>query len=242
MKRTNAAQRLYKILNDAKAQKPNGSSQQALAGIFKTHPDDLATLYSKFSQFLLLIEDVNIRIQALDSTDKEIILRCIPQLRKAFGSDFSMQGQWNQYINRIGDSDIGLVHFAAKALAGVSTEIELEESNLSEIFKETNDLFEVVKSSNLDPELRIVLLDLLEAIRRTIVDYQIRGAEGLKRVLSECLGRLALDKDIVIQNGQKDEMKSFWTLLSRLSTLFGLANQAPQIGERIGNLITMIKG
>jgi hypothetical protein len=236
---TNPARRLYRILERGKQGKWN-NVQEGLSGLFHVDPKDLSAVFSKYAGLLALIEDVGLRIQALESNHREHLLHCIPPLRRALFENVAMTNGWKDIMNRISSSDLGLLHFAAVTLDSVQIEIEIPQSDLDDVAKQANELFETVRTSQqLEPQLRVILLDLLESIRRTITDYQIRGAEGLKKVLAECLGRMALDREIVLKSQDKPEMKKFWEVVKNVGALFSASNQAPQLGERIGNLINM---
>lgn len=196
--------------------------------------NDLAGLYSQYASLLSLIADVENRLRSLDDPNREQYLLCFEPIKRAFHS-VSLQHGCEQITNAISTSDLALLNLASQRLDLVQREILLPPSEINALQSEVQTLFQQVSASDLAPELRIIILDLLEAIRRTLNEYQIRGAEGLKRVLAECFGRMSLDKEIVVQHNKRPELKSFLDLLSKLNGLFTAATNADKIGKFLGD-------
>jgi len=212
------------------------TAQVALADMFEVKKDDHAELFSKFSVFLKLIEDTERRIVNLDHPNKDKFMKCMGPIKGAFKIP-SLNASWSDTLKKISDSDIALLELSSEALDAYRKEALIEQDQLEEIKQDTDSLFNEIVNSDLDKNLKVILLDLLEVIRRAIAEYQIRGAEGLKKAVAESVGRLFIDKDIVLKEKDKSAFQSFWKYLAKLNLIVSSALYAKEIGENVNDFI-----
>lgn len=240
-RRTNPARRLHSFLTKAKQEKPNIQTGQALANVLSLPRADAAELYRKVAGVLELIDEVSNQLEALPAERREIYKTFVPKIRECFPQNFALTRALNDHFGKLAATDLALLFLAASELDSLSDELEVFEDELASIAKDTNSLFEKVSESELEPALKVIVLDLLEAIRRTVADYQIRGAKGLERMLAESLGRFAIDKDLVDRESKSEEIVGFWELLRRITMVICAVNQTPQLVEHITQLVALLK-
>jgi len=91
------------------------------------------------------------------------------------------------------------------------------------------DLAEVWKGT-LDEELKWVVTDLLEAVRRSIREYRIRGAEGLRKELALCVGTLVQNHALFKAHEDKEEVSRFGRIISKLNAIVTFALKLKELG------------
>lgn len=237
---TNAGKRLYAILRAIKDAKPQGNVGTLLSSVLDIPSDDVAGIYRHYASLLTLVDDVENRLKALDDPNREHYLKCFTAFKNATHGA-ALQSAPTQIQNQISESDLSLLNLAGQRLDQVQTELLLSKSEVASLQSDAAALFQKISASDLPAELKIVILDLLESVRRTLSEYQIRGAEGLKRVLAESMGRLMLDKDLVAQSNKHTDFRSFLDLLSKLNALFTAATNSHKIGAMLGDVIARIE-
>jgi len=86
---------------------------------------------------------------------------------------------------------------------------------------ELDSLLDAVKSADVDEEFRVLLLDIIESLRRALAEYEIRGMEGVDANIGEILATVLRGRDAV-KRGPKGLWSRVWTLIDRTSKLGGL--------------------
>jgi hypothetical protein len=233
---TNPACRLHDFLTRARSLDGKKPTHQMLSKWFDVNEGDMAEIFTKFSAFLRLIEDTERQLNNIEDPNKERFLKCVPPIRITYAK-INLDNSWNQYADKPTDSDLALLELAGQALARYKREALIPGNTLDEIRQEATALFDRVDESDLDPNLRVIILDLLETILRSISEYKIRGAEGLKRTVAESVGRLILEKDLVLPEKDKDAFKAFWDLLMKLNLAVSSAIYANALGGHIAKVI-----
>jgi len=206
---TNPAKRLHAILLQGRDNKYHGQSTlDVLSDLFGANKNNLIEVYSKYIGLLELIAHTENKLKTIDHSQKRSFLTFIDPIRAVLKSiDPNSIWQLNQQNPR--DLDLAMLELAGDALDEFQPEALIEENELEEIKTQTNDLKNEVLNSEISIDLKSVIHELLENIVRSIDDYQINGAEGLKRSLSESYGRVLVDKEIVFPEREKPIIKKF---------------------------------
>lgn len=135
---------------------------------------------------------------------------------------------------------MALLEMSSQALDLVQKEALINEGQLKEICADADQLFDQIQENDIDGSLKVILLELTEAIRRAINEYKIGGAEGIKKTVAEAVGRLFVDKDILLPEREKPIIKSFWGYLAKLNLLVSSALYSKALGERAAELLAKI--
>ncbi|TDR46548.1 hypothetical protein DFR29_10380 [Tahibacter aquaticus] len=61
---------------------------------------------------------------------------------------------------------------------------------------------EIASATDLEADFKALLLDMVEALRRALSEYQIRGASGVDDALGEIMGRLLVHLKVVQENSK----------------------------------------
>jgi hypothetical protein len=96
---------------------------------------------------------------------------------------------------------------------------------LEKLTAEVNSLYESVVASTLSPEVKLMVLQQLEIIRRAVHEYRITGIMALQNALSGAVGEIALHREeFRRENGQ--EIEQFGRILKTLDALISVAMKA----------------
>lgn len=188
----NDAGRLYNILEELKTFRSN-SPYEAFAEIFDVEKDDYVAICEAFADILALAGNVKNMIYKLH-TKKDIFYYTINAATKAICliNFIDKDNGLRAFKNALGESILAGMEFAALFMSDKFSEIKLEESILDGLQNDIDNLTEEISKSNIDDELKMVLLSNLQNINTAILKYDIFGATGLKSALEKAVGAYVL--------------------------------------------------
>ena len=106
-------------------------------------------------------------------------------------------------------------------LRGGVKEDPIPETDLHDVEQAANELFDLIRSTEMPAKLKKFLLELVEKVRQAIAQYWIYGAKGLTAALASLTGGFILKKP------ELDQVKEKHAILKQLGKLWtGLANIA----------------
>lgn len=169
----NPAGRLFSVLSRAKT---SGASTYLLAysHAFDVPRDDVSQIFLKLGQLGLAIDEIIEQMKLIDSKHLNTYLESVPHLKAAV-SVVQLAMNWDSGRS-IRDEDLRALKYCSTDLSEFSREEELSHEQIQELKTDVDEIYEkVLKTGELDRELKRVVLEHLEAIRRAIHDYRIRG-------------------------------------------------------------------
>ena len=112
--------------------------------------------------------------------------------------------------------------FSCDMISKVYDEGEVKSQDISNITSSVNDLYDEVKESNLDAQVKNFLLESIEGIRRAITHYDIYGAKGLRDAFQSALGGIVANKDALKEAGtnNKNILDKFGIILSKVDCCY----------------------
>lgn len=212
-----SARRLYEIVSSAFARNGTETTAKVWAATFGLREDDVAGIYRQLALLWDLTEEVERDIQAVvPEADYPLYLRWRNDLRGVLRSK-SLETRWSEQLKLFDQTDLTSIQFCAAKLAEGETEIVIPADELKEFKSEIDELFDRVVESSLDPELRRAILESLEAIRRAIADYRIRGAAGIREALARARGEILAVAPAAAEEIKKESsfVKRFGGLLQK---------------------------
>lgn len=216
--RENPAGRLYHILDQARRVDERKPKRQAWTEALGAGDSSASAVY----HYLVLMQDelqeTRRCLECIPNLNRELYLKWFPAIEKVL-APASISGNWQQDSRQITDAMLVSLAHCADKLAELHTEEPLENEELDALKRDTEALFKKVSEGSLDPQLRNVILDLLEAIRRAIVEYRIRGARALEDALRQTLGAIVINYPAFRASAEDVELKKFSALLCRLKAM-----------------------
>ena len=138
-----------------------------------------------------------------------MLLPQFENIKRAISPD-NLDQPWHKHRPYLTNGELLAVEVIANEL---DAEDEIPAEELREIENLTGKLFNKIRESNLDGPLKYWSLDLLEALRRSLHEYKIRGAEGLEKAISSIIGDLVRHA-AELQPHKKDSwLQEIWQLV-----------------------------
>ncbi len=237
---TNPAGRLYNVLLQAvQASNKNKSvgirrKQDVIwAEVFdiKSPPlteRDTSTvgIYYHLALLRQLLDESERKIKTVPDISHDVYLRDFLRIREAL-SPANLNGDWSEHL--INHSSLTSLEFCSELLSRLRPEQIPSDEQLRELRDDVSSLMERILTENLDPELKLVLLDLLESMNRAISEYRFRGGQGLRQELFLILGRLQEHFSAFHQHSKNPVVESFWGIITRYDALTSFCLNVPQV-------------
>ena len=237
VKRDNPAGRLYEILSEAQ-RTPNMAVLAVWAKVLKAQPDDKTDIIRRISLMQELFDEVKIKISKIDGINTDLYLSRFQDLENAIKAT-NLDAGWDGYRHFINEAAMLNLAHCAEALARYDENI-VDESDMTELLKSIDELSDKLISGSISKPLKETILDLLETMRRSISEYRIRGADGMKRELAYCLGVLSLNHVQFMEEKAKEEVGLFGKIFNKFNKLITLALKLKELGfdfDKITGLI-----
>lgn len=232
----NQAGRLHKILTAAASQQDGIPTIQAWANVFNIDKQEKSSIFKMLVLLQEATDDIKNKILNLSGVNSELLLSQhgnIEQVVKATNLDAG----WNSYKPLLNLAVMLSLAHCAEALSRYD-EKPIDEDELTSLDAEIVELFNTVANGTIDLTLRSIMLDLLEAIRRSIAEYKIRGANGIREELAYFIGKVVQNKDLLKAHSDSEEVDSLWKIFARADNMTTVALNVVQIGQHIIKLLT----
>lgn len=229
----NTAGRLLGILQRAANDKqPQQPCKAVWARVFGT--EDFPRITLCLAKCSIAIERIEDEIRRLKPERVTLYERDFPVIRGVLTPD-NFTGQFAGHAQALTRGPLTTLEVCATDLP---KDNEVSEDSLSSIRKSVDDLFaEVLAATDIDTELRDVLLRLLSQMRRSIDDFWIDGAEGIEAGLSYIVGYFFVHKELYERNRSSAWFEKFKAIVNNLLGLVSAARMSVKIGHEAKELI-----
>ncbi len=213
-KHYNPAGRLHSILLTARSGPANEPIKASFKRAFQAVDD--GELFRKLGMTMELSDEVKRLILQQPSLDHDEHLSWYPRIRNFLALNLAKE----QYP-LLGE-DLKALRFCSLEIEKHKQENEIPEADLRELLAEIESLSNTTLGCSIDKQLKLWLLDRLNAIRRAVQDYAIRGSEGITEavVASYPVFSAAISEsgDSTIDSGVRNFLKKSWEIMKNART------------------------
>jgi hypothetical protein len=231
----NPAQRLLTILEKARPLK-NQQIQKIWADVFGIENMDAPTCYRILGHLNDLVDSVEMRVKQIEGLNHELYLRDLPTIRAILCPD-SITRNWHDIKRPLDTGVLTGLEFCANELCNIHHEDDVSEDELAAIKEEFSKIVDQVSKADLDPNLKLILYDLLTSALLAIDQYAILGNDGLKRSIAYTLGVLTLHKKDFIDAKEKTIVQHTMQAIKRMCDAVTLACKMKELGVSTRGLL-----
>lgn len=183
----NIAGRIYRILHAASKQPDGHPTRNVWAKALQCHPDDTPLIYGRLLLLRFALDRIEEESKHAQLRSRGLLVRHFDNIRGVLSPNH-LNEDWGRYGKLLRNGELVALEVLANELP---TEEEISKEELEEIGKLVAELDAAIRESQLDLAVRLWILDLLEGVRRSLHEYDIRGADGLRSAISSIIGELA---------------------------------------------------
>ncbi len=243
-KKTTAARRLIAVLETAKVTgASNTSAREIWALVFGLNLDDGIGICRQLVVLADLVKEVERQIDsALHADDHATYLEGFDQLLVGLSPLTLTHSRATAIEQYFTPERIARLQFCDLALMSKYGEESIGLDDLGLIDQAAKDLFDTVMAANMNSRLRMVLLDAIERVRRSIAMYQIYGAKGIRESLQTLVGVAVLERDALKQTTVEapDLLDKYGKLVYALDKATGLALKTTELAHKAAPLFDML--
>jgi hypothetical protein len=218
----NPAWRLSDLIEDA-LRAPNGTLTEFWAAAFHVDRKNVSQIFRSLVTAHRLIDETEALVRRLD-LDHAYYLQNFPRLREAF-SFTNLDISASSAVNLLSGVTLRDLGFLARSIESTNFALRLANEDLSDLMTDVDAVINEVVKASIDDDLRRVVLDSLEGIRRAISEYRLRGNAGLQEEVERMAARLARYADDL-----KDSEESSW--VSHVVAILVKVDKAAQTGKK----------
>jgi hypothetical protein len=194
--RDNPAGRLYLILKRMTLA-ASGGTTPILAGIFELEKEDAAGIVERLLLLLKITDEAESAAQSVQGVSKELITRPFPQIRNALKKMLvSLPKGWDDIHRTLNRIDYTALELCSELLSQFGNEKALEEGTIEKLLGNVDQLTTQVVESLLSDELKTILIDHLQAIRRAVINYPITGSAGIRETTEAAAGTVIINYNL----------------------------------------------
>jgi hypothetical protein len=233
----NPAGRLYDILSAARGNNGNNSVKKVWSTVFGIPESELHKIYYYLTLLLNLVEHTEKEIKLTPNIDHQLYLRPFGPIKSVLAvSNFDTS--WANHSRLLNEAVMTGLQFCSERLSQCRPDNPAVDE-LKDLKAEVNGLFESIQSSNIDTELKSVLLDFTESMLRALTEYRLRGISGLRQDLFSILDKLQRNFKVVEQHKSEPIVQKFWGVLAKYDMISSIALNTPTVLTGFGNLLGM---
>jgi hypothetical protein len=224
----NPAGRLHRILVAMKQGRANVPVMHGMAEVLGIDPPLLHDVARAVAEVFALAIEAEGEVRSLgDDEPKELLLQWQPKVMEALNAMFFQRSNPALMLDTVargyGEGDLVALAFCSATLHRVRRELVIERDALARIREQTTGLLAVLESdTDLDAELRGLLLWNVRAMLRACDSYDRRGTAGIRDALNQMVGALVSNPDLV---ARRESSPGTWqkvaTVLATVSAVVG---------------------
>lgn len=229
----NPAARLDEILKAACEFKDN----QAMGGVWRELIKQLGlemAVEDFLSEVAALSRETQKAFEQLEGFDQILLKDCIFQINRVL-FHFVENSQWVDAKKYFNDKTRATLSLGASALEAIYSDRKLDEEILNEILRQVEDLSSTVQNSDLDTELKRLVLEYAEKIRLAVINFRIHGTAGLRQVAEMNLGFILTHLEDLEKPGFRETVGKLYKVTA---FIFDLLDTGKTIIELIGGDIS----
>lgn len=218
--RDNPAGRLYRVLSQAPSEQyAKLHAREVWAKLLELEdPKDNVGIYRGIGLLLDQLDKVEEILRSKPDIEQQVYLQNFPRLRQGIATP-TLDAPWAHSQRHLTAEAVRDLLFCSTKISEFYSEGHLEAEEIKEISVELSKLMESVLESSIDPDLRKILLDLLEAIRRALAEYRIRGTSGLREATAQSIGFILLALQKAEQGVEREEVSRVVVFLQKLDSV-----------------------
>lgn len=237
--RDNPARRLHDVLVSLKAQPASQPIRDAWAAVLGIDVNDGVLMFTAMAEVSAIPDEIRGRLLAVPNLDAELYLSWDAEVRAVLAGFIVMTNPVDGIQRLYTDATLLGLRHASNVLRAAGRDLPADQ--LAELLTEIGELIALLDGSDEIPaDLRMLLLDLAEEMRRAARLLKIHGVDGLERAVAQCIGSIK----VKYPAGVPEDVQStgvwagFFKLVSNVGLMLGTASTAYELGSSVAGAIS----
>jgi hypothetical protein len=222
--------RLHNLLQAALQQSEQKSIRQVWAAVLGIPENDHAAILFGIAETIILVREAKEAISRLEGVNTELYLKPFPQIERVF-SNSNLDRPWNSARSPLDAATMYGLQIGSDAVSRVAPEPALTPDDLTAIQEKVDALYDQVIAADLPQQLRSIVLERLDEIRRALKNYLLWGTKGLARAVERAAGAAWVNSELFRAAADNETVMEFFRLLAWIHSAAKAVGGAKLIGE-----------
>lgn len=190
MSSSNPAGRLHQALSAALKQPNNASMGKVWANVFDVDSKDRGEVLRLALTLANQIDLAKKEVRAVSGAEHDLYLKHLEAVETAF-CETSLNENLKRFASRLGNNKgttLEALAFASDMLRRENSKGELAADERQDLLEMVEEVASAIHQADVDADLKAVLMEHVERLRRAILEYELRGREGIVETLDMNLG------------------------------------------------------
>ncbi len=218
----NPAQRLYDLLNTAKQQNGRNQFGEIWRAVLELKNSHQGELLIGIADVIQLIETTKSSIIQLEGINHSILLEKFGNIETVF-KDLNLTRAWEDQQRYLDETTMYSLRMCSDALSRRIGYKEIPKEEIDKLRADVEKLLNNILKSDLNSELKSILIENLETIRRALIGFRINGIDGLRQALEKNIGSVYVNEKLreEIKKAEPDNelIQKFRNILGALAKL-----------------------
>jgi len=238
---SNPATRIHATLSQIRRQKQDAKMRAVWASIFEIEAEDTGEILRLLSEFIRQISAAKDKILRVEGVRHDLYLRPLQRIESAF-AQLNLNEQLKGFLTRLGPNTLESLDYTAEFLRERFPAGDLSKKQRDEILKSVEELSACVRDGDINSDLKAHLLEHLERLRRVLLEFELRGPEGLIDVLDMNLGFAVRAHTGQAKPPERKLLKRFGELLSQIYVIVSKATGLLELAGDSAEQLRQISG
>ena len=195
---------------------------------------DRSEFYDSLAGIIKLVAEIERILDTNDVRNRDIHAKQLAAVKNLIFEMGSMQ--WPEFRRQVTDNFLMLLQLLDSELSDYWPKPPESIEGLATLQTQIEDLISDVVESDLGDEIKRVITDGLNAVRNAILEYRVRGVEGIRQALDMNIGLIAryfADLKTADESDDGGVISKWSGVLQRVDTMISLALNVPQLAAPV---------
>ena len=198
----------------------------------------LCDFYASLASIAKSVDETERFLDTNDVRNKAIHTRQLAALKRLVFAMGSMY--WEDFRDHVTDEFLMLLQLLGSDLSECWHEVPLSSEDLGALQSEIEEIISDVAESDLDDVIKLVIVDGLNAVRNAILEYRVRGAEGIRQALDRNIAlifRYRQEIDMASQHDQGGLLSRWLVAVGKLDALVATGLKIKQLAQPVMKIL-----
>ena len=239
---TNSVKRLLDILRKVLNVSFKGNVLEVWREVFDIPrgPEYKERIFFLFFELRELVKEAKDDILSLEVNHK-LYLRHFQNIEKFLEIEALYKDRWDEFRKALlTPITIESLEYCLDVLSRHPSENEIGEDDLLWIKEEVDKLTNDVLEKDIEPDLKKVIVSLLESIDLAIIEYKISGIKSFEKLLEQSIGKIILKENLFKNEETKKKFSGLFSIIKKINDLIKFAKSLTELAEPIIKMLPQI--
>ena len=197
----------------------------------------------KLHELMFIVDSCEQVIGQEQAINQDLYLKQITEVKRALSLLSMNSGSWRAFLTILNDSLMVSLLLMSESISFYGGEEVIPEEELASLQSDIEDLVNKVVDSDIDADIKSVLLEGLEAVRQAILNYRVSGAEGIRNAVDRNIGSYARHKeefDRASENEGKEVIYDYKRFINEVNATISTVLKFRQLTEPAAQVLPML--